>query len=358
MPYTRNDWYVACMETEIVDEKPFSARILDEGIVIWRSNGNLVALEDRCVHRGAALSLGRCEGANLRCMYHGLLFNETGSVIEIPGQDIIPPNAKVRTYPIAARFGFVWVWMGDPAKADENLLPSLFGDIDFEDYVPAYGVLDFNAELRLISDNLLDFSHLPFVHGASFQSSPVWAQSAPKVKPLPRGVRVERWTENSSSSGNFIDIDRPQVVDEWLVYDYLLPGVLMMWIGLFPAGTARAVNYEQPDLSKALEVGQQIQPVTPVTERTSRYYFMLGTHRERSSTLHLTDKIVEIIYQAFNEDKRMIEAQQLVIDQDPQRQVMPTVHDRGVLLYNRLKAQCIAEENGGIEARPDVTVAT
>lgn len=347
MNYPRDEWYVACIESHLGDD-PQASRILDEGIVLWRSSDKIVALEDRCVHRAAALSMGRCEGAKLRCMYHGILFNEAGVVVEIPGQEAIPPIAKVRTYPVASRYGFVWVWMGDPAKADERLLPQLYEGINFEDYVPAHGVLDFDAELRLISENLLDFSHLPYVHAESFRSPPVWAQSTTKVTPLDRGVRFERWTENFDSSAQFLEGKAALKTDEWFGFDYLLPGVLVMWIGLFPLGTARASGYGQPDFSLAIEAGQQLQPVTPMTERTSRYYFMLGTHKERSSILHMTDQIVETIYKAFNEDKLIIEGQQRVIDRDPERPMMPTVHDRGISIYNRLKARRIAEENGSL----------
>lgn len=353
MPYTRNDWYVAAIENEIADDAPFAVTILSEGIVIWRSAGKLVALEDRCIHRAAALSLGRCEGANLRCMYHGLLFNGEGQVLDIPGQDTIPPKAKVRSYPVVARYGFVWVWMGDAAKADEGRLPQMFED--FENFIPAYGSLDFDAELRLISDNLLDFSHLPFVHAASFGSSTDWAKAPMKVTPLERGVRFERWTENGRGQ-DFIEMDKALAVDEWLGYDYLLPGVLVMWTGVFPAGTARAMNYGMPDFTLAIDAGQQIQPVTPITDRSSRYFFVLGTHRERSSQIANIEKIVEVIYQAFNEDKRMIEAQQRVIDRAPDRPIMLTVHDRGSVIYSRLKARVIAEENG-VEA-PDLELTS
>ncbi len=77
--------------------------VLGERLVVWRSNDNIVALEDRCVHRAAAFSLGRCEGANLRCMYHGLLFDSAGKVQEIPGQESTPPQAKVRASSKARR---------------------------------------------------------------------------------------------------------------------------------------------------------------------------------------------------------------------------------------------------------------
>src|SRR6478736_1262962 len=103
MPYVRNAWYVASWEQDLDPARPMAVSILDEPIVLWNSDGALVAMEDRCVHRLAPLSLGRCEGAKLRCMYHGLLFDAGGRVVEIPGQDLIPPQARLRTYPVAVR---------------------------------------------------------------------------------------------------------------------------------------------------------------------------------------------------------------------------------------------------------------
>ena len=117
-PYVRNAWYVAAWTHEIEPSKTFAITILDEPVVIWRSEGGLLAaLEDRCVHRMAPLSLGRCEGERLRCMYHGLLFSAEGRVVEIPGQEQIHPNARVRSYPVIERHSWVWVWMGDAGQA-------------------------------------------------------------------------------------------------------------------------------------------------------------------------------------------------------------------------------------------------
>lgn len=351
MQYTRNDWYVAGLESDIADGQAFSSTILNEAIVLWRADGKLFALEDRCVHRAAALSLGRCEGANLRCMYHGLLFNGHGQVLEIPGQDIIPPNAQVRTYPVVARYGFVWVWMGAAAAADEGLLPPMFEDP--EDFSPAFDWLDFDAELQLISDNLLDFSHLPYVHANSFQASEAWANVVTRVTPLERGVRYERWTKNDRSP----PVEGVESPDEWMVYDYLLPGVLVMWTGAFPPGTAAASGQKWPDLSLAFDVGQQIQPVTPMTNGKSRYYFSFGKHRQRGPQVPSTEQLMQLFRQAFTEDKKMIEAQQRIVDRDPGRPFMPTVHDRGATLYNRLKGRRMAEEQGAPDDSPELAVA-
>jgi vanillate O-demethylase monooxygenase subunit len=118
MIYVRNAWYVAAWTDQIAVAEPFATAILGEPIVIYRTADRLVALEDRCVHRMAPLSLGRCEGDRLRCMYHGLLFDPDGRVVEIPGQDLIPAQARVKSYPTVDRHDWIWIWMGDADAAD------------------------------------------------------------------------------------------------------------------------------------------------------------------------------------------------------------------------------------------------
>ena len=126
--FVRNCWYMAGWSRDFTEEKPVAATILGESIVIYRTaNGTAVALRDRCAHRFAPLSMGRVEGNDLRCMYHGLKFAPTGKCIEVPGQQKIPPQACVRAYPIVDKYSGAWVWMGDSAKADESLIPNFVG---------------------------------------------------------------------------------------------------------------------------------------------------------------------------------------------------------------------------------------
>jgi phenylpropionate dioxygenase-like ring-hydroxylating dioxygenase large terminal subunit len=341
MLYPRNAWYVACSEDDLRDEIPYSARLLDEPIVIWRANGAIYALESRCVHRAASLSMGTCKGATLRCKYHGLLFNHLGKVIDIPGQDNIPSIASVRKYAVERRFGWVWLWMGEADSADRDLLPNLPADIAFENHVIGGGVLDYQVEARLVSDNLLDFGHLTYVHAESFQPGDLWLETPMRITPIERGVHAGRWVEGSSGPGW---MELTVNVDEWIGYEYLVPGVLIMFGGHFPLGTARSSGYRRPD--PALAIGQgaiNIQAVSPTGPRSSRFYFLTGPHR-RFGDEAMRDRMIHVNYQAFNEDKAVIEAQQKMLDHEPHRPVMPTIHDRGVIVYNHLVDNLVAEE--------------
>jgi vanillate O-demethylase monooxygenase subunit len=331
--YVRNAWYVAAWSYEIEAGMPFPASILDEPIVIYRGeSGRMVALEDRCVHRLAPLSLGRCEGDRLRCMYHGLLYDPDGKVAEIPGQDLVPKNARVKSYPVAERHSWVWIWMGDPALADEALIPPAIG-LDHPDYILGHGHLDYEAEARLINDNLLDFSHLSYVHANSFGAGPEFAHSLPKLEPLERGVRFSRWmTDTKGQSSRKSDVP----IDSYMTYDFLIPGVLLMWSGNYERGTAKKLDFAPPRLEDALAgVTFTSQAVTPMTAKTSRYFFSWGPRRGHGDEA-LRNSLMQLAGMAFDEDKVMIEAQQKVIDRTPDARIMPTAHDKGVTIFTRL----------------------
>jgi vanillate O-demethylase monooxygenase subunit len=265
-------------------------------------------------------------------MYHGLLYASDGAVVEIPGQEQIPPLARVKSYPVAERHSWIWVWMGAPEQADEGLIPNAVG-LDDPNYILGHGHLDYTAEARLINDNLLDFSHLSFVHAASFQAGPEFAQTPGRISPLARGIRYERWTENSMGSSSR---KSEMPMDSYMSYDFLIPGILLMTGGVFPLGTAEACGRAAPDLGEAVGgVTFTSQAVTPLTEKTSRYYFSWGPHRDHGDEAH-RDMLMVLAAKAFAEDKVMIEAQQKVIDLTPEPKVMPTAHDKGVTMFNRL----------------------
>jgi vanillate O-demethylase monooxygenase subunit len=336
MSYVRNAWYVAAWSHDLTRDQPAGVSILCEPIALWRADGRVIAFEDRCAHRLAPLSLGRCEGASLRCMYHGLRYSPDGKCIEVPGQERVPAGFRVRTYAAVERHSWIWVWMGDPGAADESLIPAAVG-LDDPDYILGSGQLDYEAEARLINDNLLDFSHLTYVHAASFQAGPAFAEERPAIEALPRGVRISRWVTGSPSGRS--GARDGALVDRYSTYDFLIPGVLLMTGGEFEPGSAAHCRFRRPDLADATGgVTFTSQAVTPTAAKTSRYFFSWGPHR-RCGGEALCDQLMALARQAFAEDKTMIEAQQRILDATAEPVIRPTAHDRALIMYNRLVEQ-------------------
>ena len=349
--YVRDCWYVAAWDYELKAAELVSRTIINEPVVIYRaSDGDLVAMEDRCCHRFAPLSKGRLEGDDLRCMYHGLKFDRTGACNEIPGQDMIPRTARVRTYPVIERHSWIWVWMGDPAKADPKLIPAAVG-LDDPDWTLRSGYLDYEAYYELINDNLTDFTHLSYVHANSFGATEEFAKTRPTVERLDRGLRIWRWTFNGMKPDGTARIHRRAVGENWQSYDFLAPGVFLMHNAICPDGTAERFGGGVPDFSQVEVLTENFtsQAVTPMTDKTSRYFFSWGPRSGEGSD-EIADGMMQVAHVAFNEDKVMIEAQQRVIDLDPGRKEVLTSADVGPTQMRSVMQQLIKRETSAAAA--------
>ncbi|WP_397474826.1 Rieske 2Fe-2S domain-containing protein [Pusillimonas sp.] len=163
----KNYWYVACAATE-VGAQPLGRIIGGEPIVVFRQdNGAPAILRNVCPHRQAPLSMGHVDGNVLRCRYHGMEFNSEGRCVHIPSQDVIPPRSHIRSYPCVERYGLIWIWPGNPEAADPKLIPHLPWREDEgwnSDIVQYFHVKSAHV---LMSDNLLDLSHVAFLHADS-----------------------------------------------------------------------------------------------------------------------------------------------------------------------------------------------
>lgn len=187
--FIRNTWYVVAWDHEIPAEGLFTRTICGIPVLMYRqADGTLTALEDRCCHRGAPLSAGRREGDCVRCLYHGLKFEPSGQCIETPWGQRIPPQARVRAFPVVEQHRWVWIWMGDVARADASLIPQTPW-LDHPEWRSRPGYIHYDVNYLLICDNLLDFSHLPFVHPLTLGGGEDYAGNQPKVERLDNGVR-------------------------------------------------------------------------------------------------------------------------------------------------------------------------
>ncbi|HEX6311442.1 MAG TPA: Rieske 2Fe-2S domain-containing protein [Acidimicrobiia bacterium] len=167
----RDAWYGIAHAAAVRRGKPLARMIDSTPIVLWRDDHEVIrALEDRCAHRRAPLSAGRVVDGVLQCPYHGWCYGGDGVVVKIPslGPGVAPPaRFTIPQYPVVVRYGIVWLWWGDPAAADAALVP----DIPFlepEGVPPAAGGFHYSAPQELVVENLLDLTHLDFVHGAIF----------------------------------------------------------------------------------------------------------------------------------------------------------------------------------------------
>lgn len=161
--YIRNGWYVVALGRDI-GRKPVQEWLLGEPIVLFRKASNeVVVLRDRCPHRHAPLSLGKVIDDEIQCRYHGFQFDSSGRCSKIPGERTIPSAVRVEAFPAVESLGLVWVWAGDPARRDDALLPK-WPWLDKPGFLSNHIRREFEAPFDLIVDNLMDLTHVHFVH--------------------------------------------------------------------------------------------------------------------------------------------------------------------------------------------------
>jgi len=323
--FVRNCWYVAAWDHELIDSRILARTILELPVVLYRGeSGEYVAMDDRCCHRAAPLSMGRVEGDCLRCMYHGMKFDAAGKCIQIPGQDRIPPKLGVRSYPVVERNHLIWIWMGDPELANPDLI------IDYEPLddwrwrgIPCY--LHYDANWVLIVDNLADFGHLAFVHTNTLGGSEEYAfQTKPvAIERLDNGFRVERWHMDSDPPPFHKKVipNKYDKVDRRNIGHMQLPGVFFLETLFAPAGSGA----EKGNMEGTREY-RNCQYMTPET-RSSTHFFWNYLHNfdldDPTIEVSLRDSLIE----GFMEDKAIIEAQQKLFDGNPDFQLLAIAAD-------------------------------
>jgi vanillate O-demethylase monooxygenase subunit len=353
--WLRNCWYVIAWGHEIppVDSPQlFQRTVLGEPVLVYRSAAHgLVALEDRCCHRFAPLSKGRREGDCVRCGYHGLLFDAHGACVQVPGLDAVPPKARVRSYPVVEKNNWVFVWMGDAQQADEALLPDNFS-CRHPDWQHKPGYLHYDTPYLLICDNLLDFSHLSYVHEKTLGGSARIAQARPEIEPVP-GPRPNSPAIGIKVSRHIADVPAPPFyrrfrefdsnLDRWFVYQFLLPGTLLMHSGGRPTGS------RSDDASRAVQL-HSCQTLTPETESTTHYFFQ-QSHRSGEGDSKVTDSIYDSLIEAFNEDRDMITAQHRNLLASSGMTMLPLAMDAALIQYRRLLESRVQAERSAAAAR-------
>jgi len=330
--FLRDCWYVAAEAAE-VGRTPLGRIILGEPVVFYRrENGAAVALEDRCCHRRAPLHKGRLLGDALQCGYHGFTFDATGACIAVPGHDRLPfrGGVGVRAYPLVERHRYLWIWMGEAAKADPALIPDFHHNDD-----PAWAApgerLPVAANYLLLVENLIDLSHVAFVHAGTIGSDDTKATLDNQ-----RGegfVRVVRDAKDIPTPPHMRRLGLGERADMNKAIEFRPPSTITILITWAQRGVPNP---------RTMHV-MVLNAITPETER-SCHYFWVAARDFDTADAQVTEFYRREVIKAFNEDKDMLEAQQRTIELAPDAPTINVHGDWGGVQARRLVAQLVDDE--------------
>ena len=337
--FVKNAWYV-CAQAREVEHAPLGRRILNTPILLYRTiAGKIVALHDVCPHRFMPMSKGRLVGDSIRCTYHGSLFDETGKCVEIPSQDNIPPKCFLKSYPVVERKNWIWIWVGDPAKADQSLIPGEnylgFGHEDYSTVDHKYRLV--KGRYGLCNENLIDDTHISFLHLGQFESGgrvhtmPEVSQEGPWVK--------SRWFDPHEKISPFFhmlfDVDY-EIAPRALVGHFHPPATHVVWIEMY--------NPKAPEEKpRVLRVALAF---TPETETTTHWFWAESRnfHQKHPAwDAFATDTSWAIQDQDFY----AIEAIEALLQQGTELpEEVSFKADAGIMRARRVMNQIIREESG------------
>ena len=344
--FLKNAWYVAAWATEVGRQNFLRRKIMNEPIVFYRQgNGAPVALFDKCAHRHAPLSEGRLQGDAIECPYHGLQYDPSGKCIRIPGQSQIPDNCKVKSYPVVERYQWVWIWMGDPALANADDIED-FHWMDDTKWRAKGELMHLKGNYKLLVENLLDLSHLSFIHATTLGTDKV-AETPMKAERGDRHVTVTRWVMDSPPPPFFVKaggFDPNENVDRWQHITWTPPAFVRLDVGAAKAGTGA----REGDRSQGITM-RNLNAITPETEN-STHYFWAQAHDFRINESWITDLLVANVHTAFEEDLWIIKLQQENIDTGSNNPRIDINHDGGGLQAIRMLETMIEAESSNVQA--------
>ena len=343
MRYLDNVWYCAAVADEIRDV-PLARTICEHPLVFFRTeNGTVAALDDRCSHRQAPLSLARVVDGHLECSYHGFTFNGEGRCVHIPHQTAIPRAADINAYPTAERNGLVWLWIGRPEAAETEPVPDMPW---IEDPAQRCVFLRFSvqANFQLMADNLMDVSHTDFLHRASI------------------GSQTGRAADDQTKVELDCEVDGDRVRFTRRVKNTLLGPIATKWAG--SAERTTRTNYlvwEAPNTIHSVlefkndEAHHTIHLdhiMTPETSATMHYFMPWTRDFGLDNVAYPTDDDVreEQTLVVCGDDIPMVEAQQRNIARFGPVPDVPSRQDRFVVTVHRKLAELYAANGRAVPA--------
>lgn len=311
----RNRWYMAAFSNEISRE-PVERTLLNKPVVMYRKqDGSPVAMYGLCPHRYFPLAKGRVEGDAIVCGYHGFKFSSSGDCIDIPSQDSVSSKFCQPVYPLEERGPICWIWMGDVDKCDPNLIPP-YHDIGLEQpgwHYSSENYFHLEGRYQLMVDNLMDLSHLPYIHpqlgdggGNELKKIPL----AMEERDLSyRTVRSGKMPWNPFLAKVFGDEAAFEgLADFEVVSDFYGPELIR-------TGLPKISGLEgRDDVPEALGWMSILHAITPETETTT-HYFGFSTRNFKQGDEALDNFQLEMELQVRQQDVNAIGAVEARLDE-------------------------------------------
>jgi len=316
--------------------------------VLFRDGSHkAAALADRCCHRAAPLHLGSLVEAGIQCGYHGLVFDANGRCVAIPGQELIPQDARVRSYPTVEKDQLVWLWMGNPAVADPAKIVDFPYHNDRAHWPNKHDVYPINGNYMLMVDNLMDLTHLGHLHARTVGGNPsAHVKADMKTVRTSTGLKFTRWMRNSLPPPSYVKAAGFQGrVDRCQEFEFVAPNTILQWTGATDAGTA--TDNPQRDFRFQFRL---FHGLTPETE-TSCFYFWSAANGYRQNDPEATEQLYREIAPTFLEDKAMVEAQQNRLDELGEQGLVDIASDASRMHMRRIVERLIASEQSAAAAK-------
>lgn len=299
-----NQWYMAGFSTDVTD-KPVGRMFLNQRVVLFRTaDGQVAALEDRCCHRSLPLSCGTVEAQGVRCGYHGMLYAPNGQCLEIPGQERIPSKAKVRAYHIAEKNHILWIWMPKEVGGAPTLEAPDYPWHNDPRYKFGTGSYHYKAPWQLIHDNLLDLSHLGYVHLQTIGGDArLHMNAGMKVTQDGNTVKVVRQMPGSRPPPTYKAAwPFGDTCDRWQEIEFALSH-LKIWTGAIEPGTDSIDDPERRGFHM-----RGLHGITPETDDTCHYFWSMSSTRHPDKPDN-SEAVIQQTAFTFDEDRIVIEEQ-------------------------------------------------
>ena len=273
LPFVYNHWYIAGFKDEFTRE-PKAKTLLERSIVFYRTEaGELLAFQNRCLHRSFPLSESKLDGDHLVCRYHGIRYDTEGAVTRIPCQAQLA-DRKLHKYALKEVGPFVFIWMGDEDATDKE---EKFVQLPFLDD-PAFRTvgdeIGLESNYLLMLENLNDLKHFAYLHRDSFGLDDSFLDAERVVEKTEEGIHCRHVNHVSNPMEAALPPDvypmlEGQELEVWASGTAVSPGVFKGYGPTF---------YQDAEGNRASLDSYIMHFLTPETRTTTHYWWSISNN--------------------------------------------------------------------------------